>query len=86
MLNDICLFTLQNKLQNITIVVIQIININVNKIIDEKKNDNDVIFISNETKIKFFKQILRKKRKKTCAKKNVYENFTKKLLQKIKKI
>ena len=63
------------------------ININVNEIIDEKKNDNDVIFVSNEIKIKFFKQLLRKKNaKKTCAKKNVYENLTKKLLQKIKKI
>ena len=36
-LNDICLFTLQNKLQNIAIVVIQMINIDVNEIIDEKK-------------------------------------------------
>ena len=63
------------------------INIDVNKMIDEKKNDNDVIFMSNETKIKFFKQLLRKKNaKKTCAKKNIYKNFTKKLFQKIKKI
>ena len=86
-LNDICLFTLQNKLQNVAIVVIQIINIDVNEMMNEKKNDNDVIFVSNETKVKFFKQLLRKKNaKKTCAKKNIYENFTKKLLQKIKKI
>ena len=36
-LNNICLFTLQNKLQNVIIVVIQIINIDVNEMINEKK-------------------------------------------------
>ena len=53
--------------------------------IDEKKND-DVIFISNETKIKFFKQLLRKKKtQKTCTKKTFMKISRKNYFKKSKK-
>ena len=68
-LNDICLFTLQNKLQNIAIIVIQIINIDVNEIIDEKKMTTTSFLCQTKQKSNFSNNYYVKKRKKNVREK-----------------
>ena len=87
-LNDTCFFTLQNKLQNITIAKIELLNDDINSDF-EKKNLNNIEFKkhSNSKKTKIVEQKMCKiNANETCAKKFVYKNSFKKLLSKIKKI
>ena len=86
--DDVCFSILQNKLQNIVITNIEITNLNVEKTIkNENDNDNKMTSISKKNLIKFSKQLIRKQKiQKMCENENIYENFTNKLIKKIKKI
>ena len=86
-LNNTCLFTLQNKFQNITIAKIEFSNDDFNEknINFEKENENELNVVSNARKKYFFKQTFRRKNvKKTFTKKFVYSNVNEKFLNKIK--
>ena len=89
MINNTCLSTLQNKLQNITIAKIKRLNNDFNnkKSNFESENESELNSNSNEKSKKSSKQIIRKTNaKKTCNKKSIYKNTTEKLLNTIKKI
>ena len=88
-LDDICLFILQNKFQNIFVSKIEFLNNDSKKENFNSKfeNDNDFKKNSNFEKMKIIKQTTRKMNaKKTCAKKFIYENSFELFLNKIKKI
>ena len=88
-LNNTCLFTLQNKLQNIAIAKIESLNKNSNEknINFEKHNKNSFNFLLNEKKKHFFKQTFRRiNAKKAFANNSMYSDFNKKFLNKIKNI
>ena len=85
-INDICLSTLQNKLQNIFVAITKITKNEFNKKKSLKnKNEKKIIKQLNIKLIKFFKQLMRRANaKKTCKIKSIYINSNKKLLKKIK--